>query len=125
LVGSSASPDDDSVAVTLKFHDGSVGTITYSANGDPAMPKERVEISSTGRSAVIDNFQHLTLYQQGKKRSFKLGAIDKGHRDEVRAFLQAIQHGSPSPISFESLVATTLATFKIVESLQVGVPVGL
>ena len=125
LAGGSASPDDDSVAVTLKFHDGSVGTITYLANGDPAMPKERVEISSTGRSAVIDNFQYLTLYQQSKKRSFKLGAIDKGHRDEVRAFLQAIQQGSPSPISFESLVVTTLATFKIVESLQVGVPVGL
>ena len=123
--GGNVAVDDDSVIVTLKFQDGSVGTITYLANGDASMPKERVEISSTGRSAVIDNFQYLTLYQQGKKRTFKLGAVEKGHREEMRTFVQAIQQGAPSPIPFASLVAATLATFKIVESLQVGVPVDL
>jgi len=123
--GGDGSAEDDSVVVTLKFRNGSVGTITYLANGDPSLPKERLEISSTGRSAVIDNFQRLSLYQQGKKREFKLSSVDKGHRDEVRAFLQAIQNGDPSPIPFESLVATTVATFRILESLQTGVPVAL
>jgi polar amino acid transport system substrate-binding protein len=120
-----ASTEDDSVAVALKFRNGSIGTIMYQANGDASLPKERVEISSTGRTAVIDNFQHLSLYQQGKKREFKLSNIDKGHRDEVRAFLQAIRSGAPSPIPFESLVTTTVATLKILESLQTGVPVAL
>ena len=119
------SQDDDSVIVTLKFEDGSIGTITYLANGDPSMPKERVEISSTSRSAIIDNFQYLTLYQQGRKRDFKLSAIEKGHREEVHSFLQAIQNAGASPISFESLTTTSIATFKIVESLRVGVPVSL
>ena len=123
--GASASPDDDSVVITLKFLDGSVGTITYLANGDASLPKERVEISSTGRTAVIDNFQRLALYQNGKKREFKLSSIDKGHREEVRAFLSAVQEGKGSPIPFDSLVATTLATFKAVESLQVGAHVEL
>ena len=123
--GSGASPDDDSVVITLKFLDGSVGTITYLANGDASLPKEIVEISSTGRTAVIDNFQCLALYQNGKKREFKLSSIDKGHRAEVRTFLAAVQAGKVSPIAFDSLVATTLATFKAVESLQVGAPVEL
>lgn len=123
--GAATSQDDDSVIITVKFLDGSVGTVTYLANGDVSFPKERVEISSTGRTAVIENFQRLALYQNGKKREFKLSSIDKGHRDEVRAFLAAIQEGKPSPIPFESLVVTTLTTFKAIESLRVGVPVSL
>jgi predicted dehydrogenase/threonine dehydrogenase-like Zn-dependent dehydrogenase len=123
--GAGASPDDDSVVITVKFADGSVGTISYFANGDAALPKERVEISSTGRSAVIDNFQQLCLYQNGKKREFKLSTVDKGHQEEVRRFLAAVQEGQASPIPFDSLMATTLATLKAVESLQVGVPVEL
>jgi polar amino acid transport system substrate-binding protein len=121
--GSGGTQDDDSVIVTLKFRDGSVGTITYLANGDASFPKERVEISSTGRTAVIENFQRLSLYQSGKKREFKLSSIDKGHRDEVRAFVASVHEGMPSPIAFESLVSTTLATLKAVQSLQLGTPV--
>jgi predicted dehydrogenase/threonine dehydrogenase-like Zn-dependent dehydrogenase len=123
--GATANADDDSVVITIKFRDGSVGTISYFANGDAGLPKERIEISSTGRSAVIDNFQRLLLYQNGKKREFKLSSIDKGHREEVRRFLAAVLEGGASPIPFESQVATTLATLKAVESLRVGVPVGL
>ncbi|MBF8295594.1 MAG: oxidoreductase domain protein [Bacteroidetes bacterium] len=122
---SGGTADDDSVVITVKFLDGSVGTITYLANGDGSLPKERLEISSTGRTAVIDNFQRLSLHQNGKKREFKLSSVDKGHREEVRAFLAAIGEGKASPIPFQSLVATTRTTFKIIESLQVGVPVSL
>ena len=122
---SGGTADDDSVVITVKFVHGSVGTITYLANGDGPLPKERLEISSTGRTAVIDNFQRLSLHQNGKKREFKLSSVDKGHREEVRAFLAAVGEGKASPIPFESLVATTRATFKIIESLQVGVPVSL
>jgi predicted dehydrogenase/threonine dehydrogenase-like Zn-dependent dehydrogenase len=122
---SSGPADDDSVLITVKFKDGSVGTITYLANGDVSLPKERLEISSTGRTAVIDNFQFLSLYQNGKKREFKLSSIDKGHRAEVHEFLTAIGEGKSSPIPLSSLVATTRATFKIMESLQLGVPVSL
>ncbi|HCA79181.1 MAG TPA: oxidoreductase [Bacteroidetes bacterium] len=121
--GSGGSLDDDSVVVTLKFRDGSVGTIAYMANGDASLPKERLEISTTGRTAVIDNFQRLSLYQSGKKREFKLSTIDKGHRDEVREFLASIQEGKPSPMAFDSIVASTLATLKAVQSLQLGTPV--
>ncbi|MFH0990987.1 MAG: bi-domain-containing oxidoreductase [bacterium] len=117
--------DDDSVLITLKFADGSIGTISYMANGDSSLPKERIEISSTGRSAIIENFQVLSLFQKGKRRDFKLKTIDKGHRDEIFAFLQAIENGAPSPISMESLFRTTLSTFKVIESLQSGVPVTL
>lgn len=119
------SSDDDSVTVTIKMENGSVGTIAYVANGDPAMPKEYIEVSSTGRSAILENFRTLTLYQQGKRRVFKLSTIDKGHRDEVRSFLTALNEAKGSPIPFSSVVTTTVTTFKIVESIRTGVSVSL
>ena len=123
--GPTSLPDDDSLAITLKFADGSVGVITYVANGDPLMPKERLEVMSTGRSAVLDNFQILTLFQQGKRRVFKLASVDKGHRSEVTSFLNAVSEGGVSPIPFETLVATSRVTFRVLESLRVGVPLML
>ncbi|HEY5615203.1 MAG TPA: Gfo/Idh/MocA family oxidoreductase, partial [Bacteroidota bacterium] len=115
--------DDDSAAVTISFDDGSVGVVSYLANGDTSVPKELIEISSTNRTAVVENFQKLILFQRGKRREFKLSAIDKGHKEEMRQFLVAARDGKPSPISFESAVVTTLTTFKIVESLKSGKPV--
>lgn len=115
--------DDDSVVITLKFDNGSVGVITYLANGDSAVPKEFLEIYSTGRTAVIDNFRTLTMYERGKKSEVRNATVDKGHRDEIASFLGAVREGKPSPIPFESIVSTTAATFKIVESLKLGVPV--
>ena len=45
LAGSSeAELDRQNVVVTLRMEDGSIGTIHYLANGDPSLPKERIEV---------------------------------------------------------------------------------
>jgi predicted dehydrogenase/threonine dehydrogenase-like Zn-dependent dehydrogenase len=124
-VSGPANVEDDSTIMTLRFNDGSVGTITYLANADPSVPKEYVEISSTGRTAIIENFQRLKLFKQEKMVESGSSTIQKGHREEVEAFLTAIRDGRESPISFESLVATTRATFKALEALRKGMPVNL
>jgi polar amino acid transport system substrate-binding protein len=125
IVGDANSPNDDSVIVTLKFENGSIGVITYLANGDSALPKEHVEIFSSGRTAVIDNFRSLKLFQQGRVREHRASVVDKGHREEVRQFLAAAKEGKPSPIDFSSLETTTAVTFKILESLKLGIPISL
>ena len=125
LAGEAHLRNDDSVVAIIKFENGSVGVITYLANGDQSLPKEYVEIFSTGRTAVIDNFQTLKLYQQGKQTEYRLSSIDKGHREEVRQFLSAVKERTSSPIEFESLVRTTEVTFKILDSLKLGIPVTL
>ncbi|MGB2868442.1 MAG: bi-domain-containing oxidoreductase [Bacteroidota bacterium] len=117
--------DDDSVLITLKFDNGSVGVITYLANGDSAVPKEYLEVFSTGRTAVIDNFRTLAMYEQGKKSEVRSATVDKGHQHEIESFLRAVTEGKPSPIPFTSLVSTTMATFRIMESLKLGVPLSV
>jgi predicted dehydrogenase len=115
---------DDNVVVTLEFADGSLGTITYVANGDTAFPKERVEIFGGGTTAVLDDFRRLEWVQRGRKKVHKSRLRqDKGHQEECNAFIAAVRKGGPLPIPFEELVATTLTTFAIEKSLRSGEPV--
>ena len=122
-IGVTSPMDDDSVIVTVRFGNGSIGTITYAANGDSSVPKEHLEVFSTGRTAILDNFKALTLHQQGSVRTVRRSTIDKGHREEVLQFLSALETGSEAPIPFDELVATTRTTFRILDSLRLAVPV--
>ena len=114
----------DNVALTIRFSNGSVGVITYLANGDSAVPKERIEIFSGGKTAVVDNFKRLETYQGGSRKVYETLAVEKGHKAEVEKFISSI-HLANDLIPFESLVATTRATFRIIESLGSGLPVDL
>jgi polar amino acid transport system substrate-binding protein len=114
--------DADSVFITLRFADGSNGTIAYLAEGDRALAKERVEVYGEGRTFVIDDFRAAATYAGGRESRSSLRAQDKGQREEVRACLAAVAAAGPAPISLEDLAATTRATFRIVESLKTGEP---
>jgi len=39
---------EDNIAIVVKFTDGSIGNLTYLANGDKSMPKERIEVFGGG-----------------------------------------------------------------------------
>jgi polar amino acid transport system substrate-binding protein len=114
--------DDDSVFVTLKFADGSNGTIAYLAEGDRALPKERVEVFGQGRTFVIEDYRAAASYAAGRETRAKLRAQDKGQREEVRAVCAALRRGGPAPIPLADLANTTRATFRILDSLRTGEP---
>lgn len=108
---------DDNVVISLKFANGSVGSIGYFAEGAPGMSKEQCEVLGAGRSAVIHNFQKVSLYGAGKTKQIRCSG--KGHKEEVIAFLDGIQSGE-APLTAASQLATTLATLKILEALADG-----
>ena len=112
---------EDNVVITLDFENGSVGTITYTAAGDRAMGKERVEAFGGGASAALDDYRTLALHRGGKsQRDRSRLRQDKGHVGEWRAIGRALREGGELPISLESLVATSLATFAAARSLRTG-----
>jgi predicted dehydrogenase len=111
---------DDNITVIVKFDNGSVGNLTYVANGDNSMPKEKIEVFGAGNIGVINDFRDGAFHKSGKIT--KLKSSGKGHKEEVEAFLNAIREGKESPISFRSICLTTLTTFKILDSLHTGMP---
>lgn len=110
----------DNIAISLSLKDGSVGTILYVANGDRSLPKEYIEVYQAGKVAIIQDFVNLTLIHSGKKEVSKEGARDKGHRNEVSAWLSAIRSGKPEPVPFSMSVAATRSTFAVLESIRTG-----
>ena len=115
-------PHEDSVFVTLRLADGSNAAIAYLAEGDKALPKERIEIFGGGKSFVIDDFRTATSYESRREKTTRLRKQDKGQREEIREVVSMVMEGTPSPISLEDMVTTTRATFRIRESLRTGMP---
>jgi predicted dehydrogenase len=117
---------DDNVMISLQFENGSQGTIHYLANGDRAYSKERLEVFGGKSTAVLEDFRFLELVQHGKKQVMRSRfRQDKGHLAEWRAFVNAISSGVHSPIAFEEIIATTLATFAAVSSRSTGKSVSI
>ena len=110
----------DTLNVTLKYQNGSIGTILYFANGDKTLPKERIEVFCQGIVAIVDDFKESIIYAKGKKKKKKLLSQDKGQKEEVRQFVDSILRGSTEIISFKEIYNTSLVTFKIVDSIKTG-----
>ena len=119
-------PDDghyqeDNVHLTFNFPDGSIGSIDYLANGDPAVGKERLEVFSAGKVAVLDDFRILDLIQNGKRRTFRSRLRqDKGHSAEWLAFQSAVSGIGSYPIPYNQLYGVSSASILSVEALRSG-----
>jgi len=122
-VGNSPRYTGDNVVISLRFANGSVGTIIYLANGDHSFSKERIEVFGGGSTAVLEDFRRLELVRGGRKETIhSRWRQDKGHRAEWAAFSQHVQRGGDPPIRFEDIVCSTLATLRIQESVGTGEP---
>jgi predicted dehydrogenase/threonine dehydrogenase-like Zn-dependent dehydrogenase len=112
---------EDNVQITLVYPDGSLGTVSYFANGDKALAKERVEVLAGGSVAILDDFRSLELIRAGKRKIIRSRLRqDKGFRAEWDSFSQAILGGGPPPIPYDHLFAVTNAAFAAVEALRTG-----
>jgi predicted dehydrogenase/threonine dehydrogenase-like Zn-dependent dehydrogenase len=119
-------PGGADLHVTLRFADGSLGDITYATGGDSRFPKETFDVSGGGRNARLDNFARATVWtRNGKDVKRALTGQDKGQRSQLERFVGAVRSGSPMPIDWASLAATTLATIATETSLVSGRPVTL
>lgn len=111
--------EEDSVNISLKFSDGSLGSLLYGALGDTSLPKEYCEILGEESTAVMDNFN--TTKCTGKLGKRKLsGTQKKGFYEELDCVLKSIQNATGAPIPAESLFNTTRATFAALKSLKSG-----
>jgi predicted dehydrogenase len=109
----------ENTQVTLRFADGSLGTLTYLSNGDRTLPKERLEVFCGGKVAFLDDFRALDLTYSGRTRGLR-GNQDKGHRAIWQAFIKSARSGDAPPIPYEQIFAGARATFAALRSLQTG-----
>jgi predicted dehydrogenase len=112
-----AGDDSDNVVVTLRYPDGSLGVVSYLTAGDARYPKEVMEVFGQGAVAKLDNFARTELWRNGKARTQRaLGGVDKGQKQELAAFVEAVRAGAPMPVPLASLMATSHATLAAARS---------
>ncbi len=112
-------PDEDNVNIVLNYVNGSTATISYYAYGGGSMPKEYIELFGNGVSMQMNDFRELIIFSGGKKERIKKANQDKGFAAELEAFKLAVKNGKPA-IKFDSIINTTRAAFKILESIRSG-----
>ena len=122
-VGNAGQYSMDNLVASLKFANGTIGTLSYFANGDKSASKERVEVFGGGSVAILEDFRRLELVRNGRKQITRSPwAQDKGHKAEMRAFVAGLLGKKPAPIPFEQIVGSTLATLRLQNACQTGQP---
>lgn len=109
----------EDVAVLLRFADGSVANLIYTASGTTIYPKERLEVFCGGNVYALDDFRLLTV--RGSKRlDLKNSAGDKGHTAELAHFAAALRGKESLQVSHIDGLRATLTCLAICDSTQSG-----
>jgi predicted dehydrogenase/threonine dehydrogenase-like Zn-dependent dehydrogenase len=98
---------------TLRFADGSAATIAYGVGESGRLAKERVEVLGASMTAILDDFQRLEIFGAGattikRKR-------DKGHREQLRAFIDAALGRAALPVSVDEQIRVAESALALVD----------
>ena len=111
--------NEDNVSIQLQFENGSVGTVSYLANGDKACPKERAEVFGNGRIGILSDVRTLDTWKDGNhKQERSVLRQDKGHFGSWKAFLDAAHAGKEIAIPYDDIFSGMLTCFGVIESIR-------
>jgi predicted dehydrogenase len=121
VMGDSGKYNQDNLVMNFDFPDGSIGTVIYVANGDKALPKERVEVFCGGKVAILDDFRILELVSGGsRKKTRSRFKQDKGHRAIWDEFAKLVEEGGEALIPYEQISGVMRASFAAKKSVLTG-----
>lgn len=112
------SESHDTVSITLRFADGSMGSIHYFSNGNKAFSKERLDVFCAGRILQLDNFLRLSAFGWSGFKKMNLWRQDKGQFACAQAFSLAIERGEPSPIPYDELMEVSRVTQELADQIS-------
>jgi predicted dehydrogenase/threonine dehydrogenase-like Zn-dependent dehydrogenase len=109
---------EDKAMITLAFEDGSIGVIHYLANGHSSFPKERIEVFAAGRVLQLDNFRKLTGFGWPGFKKMRTWKQEKGQAQCAAAFMEALENGAESPISYDEIIEVARVTLDAAEQIR-------
>ncbi len=117
-VSAQGNPDGQDFTINLRFPDGSLGMIVYTAQGSPDTGKERIEVFAGGGTAVLDDFRSLSL--TGMAGESVRGRQDKGHRALLDQFGAAIRGEQELTVTGRDGLRATRLALAAMESIRSG-----
>ncbi len=116
---SPSADDRENIIATVEYDNGSVASLLYLTQGSPKVPKEFLEVFGGGMTLQMVNFESLHIFSGLKKKTVK-GGMDKGQKNQLKAFVQAVEAGGSMPISADCLFDTTLVTLAALDAVRSG-----
>ncbi|MDD5757822.1 MAG: Gfo/Idh/MocA family oxidoreductase [Desulfobulbaceae bacterium] len=110
---------NDNFIATLAFLDGSIATLTYTALGTKEFPKEQLEVYVDGKVLLMTEYKSLKVFGS-KAKGIESKTIDKGQKEELKAFADAILNGGEWPIALWEQIQATEISFHVEQSIMAG-----
>ena len=107
----------DNFVTNLRFDDGSVGSLTYTALGSKDYPKEKLDVYVDGKVLVMDDYLDLTV-TGARQKGVSSRLQQKGHSEELKAFAQCIRQGGDWPIPLSEQIQATDISFQVEKFLR-------
>ncbi len=105
--------------VLVDFSGGSKGVLVYTTLGTATTAKERVEVFGADFTAVIDNFERVSI-ERGGRTVAKRSTSGKGHAELFATFVSAVREGVGANPNATDGVRATLCALAATESLSSG-----
>lgn len=112
---------NDNFVATIRFADGSVCSLTYTAMGDRSHPKEQMEIFADGTVIVLDDYQSLHVVGS-RKAGWQARLQDKGQLDELRVVARALRDGGDWPIPLWQQLQASRISFDVERQILSAAP---
>ncbi len=106
----------DNFTAHIRFSDGSICSLLYSALGSSELGKERMELFYDSKTIVMYDYTTLCMYGSRKASVFDETTAwpDKGHETLLNNFFYALKHNTyEAPISIDRLLTTAELTLII------------
>ena len=102
----------DNFTATIRYADGSIATLLYTAQGGADLPKEAMELHVGQQSFLLDDYKTLRGFGV-KKADFQTKLQEKGHLEELHAFHDAIRGAIDRHRLWEEAVEVTRTTLEV------------
>jgi predicted dehydrogenase/threonine dehydrogenase-like Zn-dependent dehydrogenase len=109
----------DNFVATLAFDDGSVATLTYTALGSTAFPKETMELYVDGQVVSLDDYRSVTV-TGSRQPPYSTRTPDKGQKAELVAFARAARGEADWPAPLWQQLQATRASFEVERFISGG-----
>jgi predicted dehydrogenase/threonine dehydrogenase-like Zn-dependent dehydrogenase len=103
---------NDNFSVIIKYKDGSLCNLIYTALGNDIVPKEQMEIFVDNKIIQLVDYKRLNFYGINE-RTIKSSTQSKGQYEELLEFGKSIKNGSESPIPLWQLIQATEISFEV------------
>lgn len=114
--GSAHYRSDDNFVATMRFDEGSVAALTYTALGSAGHDKEQMDVYADGRVFSLADYRQLAMTVSS--RTPLVSASDKGQRTELEQLGAAIRGGGEWPIPLWQQVQATEIALRVEELLR-------